>query len=252
MKALVFVVITCFSFSVGIAGEATKHSNLKQNIKFLEGRVDSLEKNKTTIDSNILVTKNYTDFLEKINNQLSLWTNPYGIMVGVLSFLLTTLAIAVAFFLYKQSLDHKNQLKEERAERKNEFLKFLTDSRNVIKVLIEENISKTIKDLDILIEQQKKLTAFASVEEINKINNKIAELEKQKASASANVAKAVAVKWENNTLSALAGLSASRVHKCTSCGFGFKIKAENPMFISIQSNGNVTCPNCNNVDEVSG
>lgn len=172
-------------------------------------------------------------------------------MVGILSFLLTALAIAVAFALYKQSLDHKNQLEEERTERINEFSNFLTDSRNVMKDLIEENISKTVKDFDILIEQQKTLVTTASVEEINKIYSKISELEKQKASVSANVAQIIAVEWENNTLSALAGLSTLKVHKCTSCGFGFKIKVQNPAFVSIAGNGNVTCPKCKNVDEIN-
>jgi rubrerythrin len=238
------------SLSIAIASKVAKPDDLNQNIKALESRIESLEKNKGISDSNNLITRNYTDILEKTNSQLSLWTNPYGLMVGALSFLLTALAIAVAFVLYKQSLDHKNQLEEERAERKSEFLDFLTNSRNVMKQLIEENISKTTKELDLLIEQQKKLTISASVEEINKINNKIAELEKQKANVSANVAQAVAVEWENSTMSALAGLSTTRVHKCKSCGFGFKIKAGNPLLTLSNGHGNVTCPKCKNVDEV--
>lgn len=52
-------------------------------------------------------TQLYITLLEKTNQQLSLWSNPYGVLVAVLSFLVAFLAIVAAFILYRQSREYR-------------------------------------------------------------------------------------------------------------------------------------------------
>lgn len=52
-------------------------------------------------------TQLYISLLEKTNQQLSLWSNPYGVLVAVLSFLVAFLAIAAAVILYRQTKEHR-------------------------------------------------------------------------------------------------------------------------------------------------
>lgn len=59
-------------------------------------------------------TQNYIELLEKTNQQLSLWYNPYGLMVGFLSLLVTLLAIYFAYILWRQSRDYKDFLLEQK------------------------------------------------------------------------------------------------------------------------------------------
>src|SRR5216683_5279708 len=45
----------------------------------------------------------YVRLLERTNQQLSLWWNPYGIMVAALGALFAVLAIVAAFIIFRQS-----------------------------------------------------------------------------------------------------------------------------------------------------
>ncbi len=57
-------------------------------------------------------TQIYISLLEKTNQQLSLWSNPYGVMVAVLSFLVAFLAVAAAVILYRQSREYRDLYQE--------------------------------------------------------------------------------------------------------------------------------------------
>ncbi len=53
----------------------------------------------------------YIQILEKTNQQLGLWTNPYGIMIGVLAILFTILTIVAAVIIYRQSKDYQERIR---------------------------------------------------------------------------------------------------------------------------------------------
>jgi len=54
----------------------------------------------------------YIDILEKTNQQLSLWANPYSLMILVLTILIAFMAIALSFIIWKQGQDYKKALAE--------------------------------------------------------------------------------------------------------------------------------------------
>jgi hypothetical protein len=53
----------------------------------------------------------YISMLEKTNNQLSLWWNPYGVMVAALGALFAIMAIVAAVLLWRQSREHRELVK---------------------------------------------------------------------------------------------------------------------------------------------
>ena len=55
-----------------------------------------------------IMLENYASILEKTNQQLGLWSNPYGIMVAILAFFLTVGSIFVAWYLWKNSKEQKD------------------------------------------------------------------------------------------------------------------------------------------------
>jgi septin family protein len=55
----------------------------------------------------------YQQILEKTNSQLGLWSNPYGLMVGALSFLVAFLAVAATVFTLWQNNKNKKMVREE-------------------------------------------------------------------------------------------------------------------------------------------
>jgi len=57
-------------------------------------------------------TQLYISFLEKTNQQLNLWSNPYGFLVSILSFLVAFLAITATIFLYRQNKEYKGLYKK--------------------------------------------------------------------------------------------------------------------------------------------
>lgn len=59
-----------------------------------------------------IMLNNYATIVEKTNQQLGLWTNPYGIMIGLLTIFIAVVAIVVSFLLWKNSSDQKKRAEE--------------------------------------------------------------------------------------------------------------------------------------------
>ena len=104
----------------------------------------------TTTD---LILLQYLDILEKTNQQLGLWSNPYGVMVAVLSFLVAVLAIVFGFYLWRQSRDYQKKfddflegLKENFDIEIKENLKFRKEANKKFKKLLSEK-KKEIESL---------------------------------------------------------------------------------------------------------
>ncbi|HVV14867.1 MAG TPA: hypothetical protein VHD55_00440 [Candidatus Paceibacterota bacterium] len=115
-------------------------------------------------------TQAYLEILEKTNQQLSLWYNPYGLMVAVLTGLVAALAIVFAFILWRQQKEYKDAFKDFLAERKkfanSEIAKAIVEAGKVLddKIIeadkqlkdIKDSSSKTKKDIEKEIQELKK------------------------------------------------------------------------------------------------
>lgn len=87
-------------------------------------------------------TQNYIEVLEKTNQQLSLWYNPYGVLVGILGLMIAILAISFAYILWKQGKDSKDLfqafLEEQRKIANNELKKTIKKAEGIFDKQIED------------------------------------------------------------------------------------------------------------------
>ncbi|OHB18515.1 MAG: hypothetical protein A2854_00075 [Parcubacteria group bacterium RIFCSPHIGHO2_01_FULL_56_18] len=119
-------------------------------------------------------TQNYIELLEKTNQQLSLWYNPYGFLVGILTLLITLLAILFTYILWRQG-----------AEYKKTFESFLDERRRFIESEIKKSIEIGEINVNGLIEQwqnkmeslngETKIKAEAELEKLKKIRESIVD-----------------------------------------------------------------------------
>ncbi|NUM51262.1 MAG: hypothetical protein HUU48_09110 [Flavobacteriales bacterium] len=118
------------------------------------------------------IAKNYQQILEKTNNQLSLWWNPYGLFVGMLGGLFAVLATIAAFIIYRQSKEYRDLIKKSLEEHQLALEKLVTEKNNQLKIY-DASLDKSIMEYN---EQLK------TVSEDNKkqIKEFISKLEEQK------------------------------------------------------------------------
>ena len=78
------------------------------------------------------VDSHYVAILEKTNQQLSLWWNPYGIFVGALGALFTAGAVVAAYLIFRQSREYRATIDAA-----------IADYRVVLDALLAERLADT-------------------------------------------------------------------------------------------------------------
>ena len=250
-KVMAFLLLISIPLaSLANANQSEAEQKLIKKVGSLESRLEQLEANTIATQK---TNQHFSEILEKTNHQLSLWHNPYGVSIGILSVFFALLAVGVAIVLFKQSADHKKSIEKEIEQRTKFFNEFAKKH--------EENLEKNRKDaleqveigkkeaqeeFDKLIKEKSEKLKSADEKDRSEIRAQLEELKKEKAKLPLKGLKTVTAKPTFGTLSALAGLSH---HNCKACGFGFKITGHNPGFASFQQH-EVTCPNCGSVDLV--
>jgi ribosomal protein S27E len=153
-----------------------------------------------------IMLENYALILEKTNQQLGLWSNPYGIMIGILTLLFAIAATVVSIMLVKNSRDMK--------KRQDDFFtnqeKIVdTNYKNFEKISLER-YKKAQDEFEVLINEQKKLLIDTDNSGKTKIEAAIADLKKAKASSGLNFLTPVVTNatWPRN-FSASSGLNFS-------------------------------------------
>ena len=117
------------------------------------------------------VQQQYLDILEKTNQQLSLWWNPYGVMIGALGVLFAVLAIVAAVLLFRQSREFRVLLDTTVNEYRQILDGFISDKNAQID-LMKEQVSTELGEA-------KTALASATGEEQKRIAAVIDKLEKQ-------------------------------------------------------------------------
>ncbi len=101
------------------------------------------------LDQSAQLTQQYIGMLEKTNQQLGLWTNPYAVIVAALAVLFTALTIVAVFIVWRQGSEYKKAFHESLKGYQN---KLQDDLKQITKQItkeaqksIEENIGSIIK-----------------------------------------------------------------------------------------------------------
>lgn len=116
--------------------------------------------------------QNYQQILEKTNNQLSLWYNPYGVFIAFLGILFGVLSIMAIYINYKQSKEHKDLIKKSLDDHKIALDKLIDENNKQIKIYLR-NIDNAIAD-------HKQDLSNANEEQKKQIKSMIKALEGQK------------------------------------------------------------------------
>ncbi len=129
--------------------------------------------NLLNVDNYQLATNNYISILEKTNSQLNMWTNPYGLMIGILTILIALIAMGVSIVLWKNSEEQKKRTEKFFSEQEKNAEK-LRKEREIEVKLIKKNLNKLIEEY-----QNKLLTA--DKDNKKKIEDAINSLKKEEA-----------------------------------------------------------------------
>jgi DNA repair exonuclease SbcCD ATPase subunit len=202
-----------------------------------EKRIDSLYNELKEVNKGI--QNDYQEILEKTNQQLSVWTNPYGMLIGVLAILFTLLTIIATVLIFLQSKGFKEKLD-----------KFINSGKEALEKLITEK-SKKLEEIDTKLEGYKA--------ELNKVkDDKKAEIQKEideLISKRKNITSELATTVE--AFPASGSIYTTRReshHQCTKCGFGFMVvkpDAYASLSGSLIQQYAAKCPNCGNIDTIS-
>ena len=196
----------------------------------------------------------YNTILEKTNEQLGLWYNPYSLMISILTALLTAGAIIAAVILYMQSQDYKNQRKEVFQQMKTQQDEFLNEYRTKHDAFWQDLQKTNQKRSD---ELKKKMNAYEeaikkSGEEATEKQNELEKLKKELDSSYQKWNKSKdflegAASASGSLVTYEGGFDIGRVHKCSICGFGFKVGLRGAGY-SIFGTDEYKCPKCGNID----
>ncbi len=195
------------------------------------------------MNSETQILNNYISILEKTNQQLSLWHNPYGVAIGILTLLIAVIAIVVAYALWRHSKEERDRINQ-----------FFSEQEKIIKEK-NENVQKIEGKLNELIkeyEKQLKDTKTRNKKEIQKI---IDDLKKEKASIGSYIVGRSA--YEPITISPAASVrgftdpysvsfSREKFIFCTQCGKKFSYHPDDYITSvhSILEEKNIYCPYC--------
>jgi len=121
-----------------------------------------------------IMLDNYASIVEKTNNHLNMWFNPYGLMVGILTLLVAVAAIVVSVILWKNSEEQKKRIKD-----------FFDEQDKIIKERNEKDDERrevAKKEFEELIREQQNKLKLAKKQNKKEIEKFINELKKEKAS----------------------------------------------------------------------
>lgn len=115
------------------------------------------------------ITTHYIEVLEKTNQQLSLWTNPYGIMIGALAILFTVLVGVSAFIILRQGKEYKQAFNDSMLA----YQKMLDES-------LKQVVSESTKSIESVIQKYEKDLDGLTGDAKQKVEDIISELKTEK------------------------------------------------------------------------
>jgi len=186
----------------------------------------------------------YIQLLEKVNQQLDIWKNPYGLMVTILTLLVAFLAIVVAYAIFRQGADYNKKLENDRKAYKKEIDRYLSEQSKIIKhnQLIADKLNKKT---DKIIKEYKNKLEDSSAKQKKKIEETIARLEVERIKVDKDNFEAISV--SPNCSVGLDSLLGKKFCTCSYCKYGFYVN-DNTYTSSFAKS--VTCPKCGSLNTI--
>ena len=209
-----------------------------------------------------VMLNNYANILEKTNQQLGLWTNPYGLMIGLLTIIMAIAAIVVSIILWKNSREQRQKSaefykkQEEKVAEEIKVIKEVSDREVERSAKREERAREYETKFNDLIDIYKdKLNTLdaGSEEEIARVEKIVDNLNKAKSSLSSyEIPTAKDASYADDILGTYGHtLSKPQLYPtiCSNCQFEFKYKNKDDNIwgtasVNFFNNKKVKCPHC--------
>lgn len=202
-------------------------NNQKKNQTF----VDSLNYQNKALQNELIASKKMIELMEKTNNQMNLWYNPYAVIIGSLSLLFTIAAIVFAFIIYRQSKEYKDQIKS-----------LINSYQTALKNLVEDWESK-IEKIDEQIEDYKTKMISASDEQKKEFEKEIDKLKKERDNATIPLRPGFLPTQVSGSYN-FPGMAGYHFVNCKNCGNTFSV----PTYLLGLEKTFISCPNCSSKD----
>lgn len=201
-----------------------------------------------------LLSNHYINVLEKTNQQLNLWYNPYAIIIGALAVLFTILTIVAVVIIYLQSQDYKEKMKADRELYRKNIEEFLNAQKEIIEKQ-NKNSEEISKKIDVILSEYKKKLKESSEKQKEEIQKAIDRLEIEKLTLKTTHLGPVTVSPNiidyNSPLSMYSNSIDTKLHTCSKCGFGFFVNNNDWLTATgLISRKTVTCPSCGNTESI--
>ena len=190
----------------------------------------------------------YREILEKTNNQLGLWTNPYGIMIGVLGVLFAVGAIVVGVLIWRQGQDYRRLITDSISEYQrilNTFVEEKNKQIEILKASVGEKIDILSKEMIAASGAQKK-ELESHIQQLEQLRKDLKPQGPPKTFhtplSPANLATSLGFGGpfpSTTTLLGLGKLYTGKEYTCSRCHTVFR--AQLPGLLGPST---VTCPNC--------
>lgn len=121
---LIFLFTPCIAIAQNVSEDTTiqKQPEIQKDTIIIYRQIPSED-----------VIKNYEQIIEKTNRQMSLWWNPYGVLIAALGILFAILAIIAAIIIYWQSEGAKKLIGDSLAKYETSLEKLTNEKDNLLK-----------------------------------------------------------------------------------------------------------------------
>lgn len=174
------------------------------------------------VSDNSNMQEKYINILEKTNQQLSLFWNPYNTILTILTVLFAIFTIIFGAILYFQGKDYKQKIDEFFKEQR-EYAKKLMDK---YKIDLETKYNKYNEKI-LELEEKRKALPKEQKQKIEEIEKSIEELKTKKELFKSQIDFIPPPAPTDFDFSNISVLGGTNFHRCSHCGFGFKTKDYN-------------------------
>jgi uncharacterized membrane protein len=202
-------------------------------------------------DQYTIMLANYASIVEKTNQQLSMWHNPYGLMVGILTLIVAVGAIIVSIILINNSSEQKKRQKDFFDEQE----RIIKEKQEKDEKLAKDSYENSKRELDNLIKEQQEKLKSANVESKKKIQEEIDSLKRQSATIGVYNEPSRVYIDNNSPYSSIFGINTNKSMVCSVCGktFQYEDGTSNPLSVIYSSsvlghNKRVNCRHCGAVN----
>lgn len=153
---------------------------------------------------------NYASILEKTNQQLGVWSNPYGVAIGVLALLVAFAVATITVMLWRSSTEYKKLVRETLEEQKE---------------LMKQQTEQAKKQFEDLISEYQNRLKSATDQGKEKIQNTIDDLKKQRAMVGSYMGPQLVAGGVLNSIYSGVGSLVTRQKQsmiCAKCGKSFE------------------------------